>query len=212
MNKTRIFLIRHAETEGNIEKRLTGRQDYPLTQKGKESTLLLKKKLENVKFDVAYASTSDRTEKTILPLAEYNKIEIERLPELCEMYFGIYDGWKWEEVNKINPAIKETQNRINLIEGIENQETMEHVAERMYCCITEICKKNQGKSILMCSHGVAIEAFLRKIVGIPFCDEREKFGQHNAAINELEYEKGKFHILRLAEQILDKNEEEVLDR
>ena len=33
--KTRIFIVRHTETVGNIEKRLTGRQDYALTKKEK---------------------------------------------------------------------------------------------------------------------------------------------------------------------------------
>ena len=34
--KTRIFIVRHTETVGNIEKRLTGRQDYSLTKKGEK--------------------------------------------------------------------------------------------------------------------------------------------------------------------------------
>ena len=41
------------------------------------------------------------------------------------MYFGIYDGWKWEDVNKIQPEIKQTQNEINEIVGIPGQESME---------------------------------------------------------------------------------------
>ena len=28
MMKTRVFIVRHTETIGNVEKRLTGRQDY----------------------------------------------------------------------------------------------------------------------------------------------------------------------------------------
>ena len=32
--KTKLYIVRHAETTGNIEKRLTGRKDYELTKKG----------------------------------------------------------------------------------------------------------------------------------------------------------------------------------
>lgn len=184
---------------GNIEHRLTGREDYELTRKGIETTKLLKSELENVKFDIAYSSTSNRTAKTIQNLASYNGLTINQIDDLCEMYFGIYDGMKWDDVNKINPSIKQRQNEINEISGIDNQETMIQVADRMYKCISSICKKNIGKTILICSHGVAIEAFLRKVEGIPFCNQREKFCQHNTAINELEYENGQFAIIRLAD-------------
>lgn len=80
----------------------------------------------------------------------------------------------------------------------EDQETMEHVADRMDKCIRDIVQANIGKTILISSHGVAIEAFLRKISGIPFSQEREKFCQYNVAINELEYENDKFKVIQLA--------------
>lgn len=196
--RTRIFLIRHTETIGNVEKRLTGRKDYSLTDKGKELVDRLTVFLKGIKFDYAYSSTSMRTVKTIKPLVELNKIKIMQLQDLCEMYFGIYDGWKWEDVNKIHPEIKENQNKINEIYGIPQQETMNEVAERMYSCIEKIASKHIGKTILICSHGIAIEAFLRKILEVPFKDEREKFCQHNVAINEVEFEKEKFYIKQLA--------------
>ena len=196
--KTKIFLVRHTETVGNIEKRLTGRKDYELTDRGKELVSKLTEELKNIKFDKAYVSTSKRTTKTIEPLVNLNKLQIEEIENLSEMYFGIYDGWKWEEVNKVQPEVKINQNKINEIFGIPNQETMEEVAERMYKCIEQIVEENPGKTILICSHGVAIEAFLRKIVNIPFKDKREEFCQYNAAINELEYENGSFKIKQLA--------------
>jgi broad specificity phosphatase PhoE len=69
----------------------------------------------------------------------------------------------------------------------------------MYNYIFKIVKENEGKTILISSHGVAIEAFLRKIENIKFKYERKKFCQHNVAINELEYENNKFKIIRLAD-------------
>ncbi len=197
--KTRIIIVRHAETIGNIEKRLTGRNDYELTPKGEDSTKALFEELKNIKFDIAYASTEDRTTKTIIKIVKYNKIEIIKLKELSEMYFGIYDGWKWEDVNKINPNIKKTQEKINSIEGIPEQESMKDVARRMLKCIKRIVEENEGKTILIASHGVAIEALIREITDVPFSEEREKYCQHNCAINELIFENSKFNIIRLAD-------------
>ena len=201
MEKTRIFLIRHAETIGNIQKRLTGRKDYELTKKGYQSTELLAEKLKDIHFDKAFSSPSKRTSKTILKVAQNNHIPITEVEDLSEMYFGIYDGWKWEDVNKINPEIKETQNKINEIEGIQNQESMQEVAERMYHCIMQIAKENKGCNLLIASHGVAIEAFLRKITGVPFSQEREEYCQHNTSINELIFDGEKFQIIKMCEKI-----------
>lgn len=198
MSKCRIFIVRHAQTIGNVENRLTGESDYEITAEGKKDIKLLTQELENIKFDKVYSSTSLRTKKTIEQLAKINNTNIIQLDDLKEMYFGIYDGWKWEEVNKVNPNIKETQVKINEIVGIPEQEDMKDLADRMYNTITEIAENNMGKNILICSHGVAIEAFLRKIEKIPFKDQREKFCQHNTAINEVEYEMGNFKILKLA--------------
>lgn len=198
MKKTRIFIIRHTETVGNIEKRLTGRQDYEVTPRGEKLIQKLTTELSNIKFDKIYSSTSGRAIRTVENLAELNNLEIETKEDLCEMCFGKYDGWKWEDVNRIQPEIKQRQNEINEISGIEDQETMEHVADRMDKCIRNIVQANIGKTILISSHGVAIEAFLRKISGIPFNQEREKFCQYNVAINELEYENDKFKIIQLA--------------
>ena len=198
MKKTRIFIVRHTETVGNIEKRLTGRQDYEVTPRGEKLIQKLTTELSNIKFDKIYSSTSGRAIRTVENLAELNNLEIETKEDLCEMYFGKYDGWKWEDVNRIQPEIKQRQNEINEILGIEEQETMEHVADRIDKCIRNIAQANIGKTILISSHGVAIEAFLRKISGIPFNQEREKFCQYNVAINELEYKNDKFKIIQLA--------------
>ena len=197
--KCKIFIVRHTESVGNIENRLTGRQDYEITERGNLLIDNLTQELKNIKFDEVYASMSGRAEKTVEKLAELNGLEVEQDSRLCEMYFGIYDGWKWEEVNKIQPEIKETQIKTNEISGIPKQETMQEVSERMYNFILKIAKQSEGKTILIGSHGVAIEAFMRKVADVPFYLERERFCQHNVAINELDFEDNQFKILRLAD-------------
>lgn len=197
--KTSIYIVRHAETVGNIENRLTGRTDFEISTEGQNSIKALTNRLSNIKFDKFYASISNRTKETIRQLAELNKKEIIQLEELCEMNFGLYDGWTWEEVNKINPSIKLRQKKINEISGIPEQETMKEVANRMQICMTNIIKENEGNTILVCSHGVAIEAFLREILQVPFSQERERFCQHNTAVNEIEFNEKKFNVIKMAD-------------
>ena len=196
--KTKIYLVRHTRTIGNDERRLVGRADYEVTQVGQEYINKLTEKLKNIKFDKIYSSTSGRAKKTIAPLAEQNGLDIIQDDNLCEMYFGIYDGMKWEEVNKINPEIDRLHIETNEIMNIPEQETTEQVAERMYKYIEKISKENLGKTILICSHGVAIEAFLRRITKVPFIEKREEYSQRNTSINILEYnQNGEFKVLTI---------------
>lgn len=60
---------------------------------------------------------------------------------------------------------------------IPEQETTAQVAERMYTEIENIARDNLGKTILICSHGVAIEAFIRKIKNQSFLEEVEENSQ-----------------------------------
>ena len=114
------------------------------------------------------------------------------------MYFGIYDGMRWEDVNKINPEIDRLHIETNEIMGIPNQEKTQEVAERVYNCIERIAKENLQKVVLICSHGIAIESFLRKITNVPFTEQREEYSQKNTSINILEYDENKgFKILVL---------------
>ena len=196
--KTKIYLVRHTRTIGNDERRLVGRTDYEVTQLGQEYINKITEKLKNIKFDKVYSSTSGRAKKTIAPLAEQNGLNIIQDDNLCEMYFGIYDGMKWEDVNKINPEIDRLHIETNEIMNIPEQEATEQVAERMYKYIEKISKENFGKTILICSHGVAIEAFLRRITKVPFIEKREEYSQRNTSINILEYnQNGEFEVLTI---------------
>ena len=186
--KVTFYIVRHTQTVGNVEKRLTGREDYNVTINGEKYIELLTKRLVSIDFDKVYASTSGRAIKTVKPLAIANGLDVIEDENLCEMYFGIYDGWKWEDVNKVNPNIDKLHKETNEIIGIENQETTEQVRDRMTKAITKIAEKNLGSTILVGSHGVAIEAFLRGITGIPFLEQIEEYSQKNTCVNIVEYD------------------------
>lgn len=188
---TILYMIRHAQSTGNVEKRLTGRKNYELTQEGILQAEILAEKLEGISFESAYSSPFIRAIDTITPLATKNNIPVNIDPDLSEMYFGIYDGYKWEEVNRIDPCIHEIHLKTNEIMNIPKQESSSEVAERMYNTILKITKSNIGKNILIASHGVAIEAFLRKISGEPFTIKREEYSQKNISINKVLYNESK---------------------
>lgn len=197
--KAKIILVRHVETVGNIENRLTGKHDYALTEHGINTANELTDYLKNVKIDAIYSSPSKRAIQTVSSLANFKKLNIKCINNLSEMYFGIYDGWKWEDVNKVNPLISRTHLETNEIMYIPSQETTAEVAERMYKQIMACVEEHLGKTVLIASHGVAIEAFLRKVTGDAFTTKINEYSQHNGSINILTYDSNstKFDLLNL---------------
>ena len=194
---TRIILVRHAECVGNVTNSLTGRKDFELSENGKKMADDLAEGLKNTKIDVIYSSPSIRCVDTVRPTAKNANLKIITDKNLMEKYFGIYDGMRWDEVDKINPEIKKNKQIYHEIIGIPEQETTEELERRMKDCITEIAKENDNKTVLICSHGCAIFTFLNSIEYIENPEKREKYSQSNACNNELEYENGKFKILKI---------------
>jgi broad specificity phosphatase PhoE len=197
--KTKIYLVRHTETLGNIQNRLVGRVDYDITERGYEYIDKLTARLKNIKFDAVYSSVAKRAIKTVEPLAKLNNCEINISENLCEMNFGDYDGLTWAEVENINPNIIKVRDEDWVIKDIPNQEDVENVAIRMDKYIREIAQKELGKTILIASHGIAIEVFLRNITGEYFSTKKLGYSQKYTALNILEFEDNKFSIITKAD-------------
>lgn len=194
---TKIILVRHAECEGNVTNSLTGRTDFQLTQLGRKMSQDLAKELKKYDIDAIYSSTSTRCIETVTPIAKYLELNITTSRELMEKYFGIYDGMTWEEVNRINPQILKNKKKYNEIKGIPEQETTKELESRIKKYIEKISKLNDGKTILICSHGCAIFSFLNSIKFIQNAEERSIYSQSNASINLLEYKNEKFEIIKI---------------
>ena len=60
----KIYLIRHGETDWNLEQRLQGATDIPLNENGLELARETAKGLQDVPFDVVYTSPLTRARQT----------------------------------------------------------------------------------------------------------------------------------------------------
>lgn len=160
MNTT-IYLTRHGQTLWNIEKRLQGRGNSPLTEDGIERAKELRERIKNINIDIIYSSPIERALNTAHIIKGDKNIEVITDDGLMEMCFGDYEGKRTEDVTKENPEWD-----IHLImEGnIEmkapNGETLEEVRERVAKAMEGIIEKNRGKTILVVAHGITLKALM----------------------------------------------------
>lgn len=99
-----LVIVRHGQSQWNLENRFTGEVDVDLTDKGREEALSAGKKLEGYKFDIAFTSELKRAQETldiILHEIKETNIPIYKNKALNERNYGDLQG-----LNKADTATK----------------------------------------------------------------------------------------------------------
>ncbi|HLH73249.1 MAG TPA: histidine phosphatase family protein, partial [Chloroflexota bacterium] len=96
----RIYLIRHAESVGNVGQIVTGQSDLPLSDVGREQARRTGLALANRPIEVIYASPLARVWDTALPISQTTGAPIVALDDLREMNCGLAEGLTWAEVEE----------------------------------------------------------------------------------------------------------------
>ncbi len=89
---TTIYLVRHCECTANIERRLSGIVDYPITDKGKGQLDGLAERFRSVALDAVHTSPLSRTRATAEAIARYNGAPVTVDERFIEFDFGSIDG------------------------------------------------------------------------------------------------------------------------
>ena len=158
---TVIYLTRHGQTMWNIEKRLQGRGNSPLTEDGIERAKELRERVKDIKLDVIYSSPIERALTTANIIKGDKNVEVVTDDGLREMCFGDYEGKITDEVRKENPNWD-----ISLIMkgntelAAPNGENLAEVRERVAKAMDSIIEENKGKTVLVVAHGITLKAIM----------------------------------------------------
>src|SRR5512143_229699 len=90
--RTRICIIRHGETDWNVERRIQGHTDIPLNETGRAQALAMAFNAAHQRFDASYSSDLSRARETAQALAQREGHEVKLLPQLRERHFGLFQG------------------------------------------------------------------------------------------------------------------------
>lgn len=158
---TIIYLTRHGQTLWNIEKRLQGRGNSPLTEDGIERAKELRDRIKNIHIDIIYSSPIERALNTANIIKGDKDVEVVTDDGLMEMCFGDYEGRKTDEVMQENSSWDISL----IIKGntklsAPNGETLEEVRNRVSITMDRIIEENRGKTILIVAHGITLKALM----------------------------------------------------
>lgn len=195
----KIFIVRHGYSLGNEQGLITGRYNCDLAEYGiRQAKLLCDYMVANIKVDKIYSSPLCRAVNTIKPVADALNLPIIEDESFIELSVGEWEGILYDDVAKLYP--KEFTAWINKEEGAGpiGGETWETVYARASKRIKELVKENDGKDIVICSHGGVIKALNCFFMGMKTTEMNDLDWASNASITEVWYEEGKYTIKKFS--------------
>jgi broad specificity phosphatase PhoE len=97
LTETHLGLLRHGQTDWNIDLRLQGSSDIPLNETGIKQAQLAADYLLDSHWDLVLASPLSRAHDTAKIVASALGLEIVIIPELIERSFGVAEGMSHSE-------------------------------------------------------------------------------------------------------------------
>ncbi len=182
---TRLCIVRHGETAWNAEHRVQGQLDVPLNAIGEAQALAVSKVLTQESFDAIYSSDLSRARQTAAPTAGFFAIKVILEKDLRERHYGIFERLTYAEVKQKFP---EDYARFEAREpdyDFRTGESLSAFSERSISIISRIAKENEGRKVLVFTHGGILDKLYRFITGLPLSAARD-FGIPNAGLNRVE--------------------------
>ncbi len=168
---TEIYLIRHAQAEGNRFRVMQGHWDGGVTELGRRQIALLEERLRDLSFDAVYASDLYRAMLTASAVYKPRGLRLCAEPALREINVGPWETKFFGNVFHDEPESAELFLNDPARWIHEGAETYGQVTERAYAALEEIARRHQGGRVAVVSHGVTIRCLLAKRTGVPLRDK-----------------------------------------
>jgi broad specificity phosphatase PhoE len=167
-NQTTFYVVRHGETEWNVQGLMQGHQDSPLTANGKQQIHDLAAELKDIHFDHVFSSDLLRAKQTAEILAIQRQLAVNMTRLLRERSFGKYEGRPRQEFEEENRELIARYESLSGKEKIEfkyadDMESSGEVASRLLTFLRETAVAYSGKHILVVAHGGVLRVLLQHL-------------------------------------------------
>jgi len=157
---TRFGLIRHASTEWNLQKRIQGQQDTPLTPEGEKLAANWGRLLKPFGWQRILSSDTGRALKTADFINETLCIPIQSEPRLREQDWGLWTGKTLAQLRQEAPRQLAEQEANGWRFCPPGGEVLETVRERSHQALVEAARKWPGMQILVITHEGVIKSLV----------------------------------------------------
>ena len=145
--RTTVYIIRHAEAEGNVYRRCHGQYNALLTTRAYKQLPYLAKRFENVPLTAVYSSDLFRARVTAQAVAEPHHLSVETRPVLREIDMGDWEDIPWAELPHTWPEQYALWCARPWEAAPPHGETVMQAGQRMLDGVRAIVRENEGKEV-----------------------------------------------------------------
>jgi len=181
-----LYVVRHGETDNNVQQRYAGSIDVPLNQKGLAQAEALAQKLAELKLDVIVSSPLIRAHKT----AETVSIRHPSTPLVVMKYFaerhvGVFEGLTKAEAKEQYPELFNRWCTRQLDDAPTGGETIRQFEARIILGLEELKMRYSDKTVLLVCHGFVSRMINKQMKKMSY-DDMHSFTLNNCEVAEYE--------------------------
>ena len=151
---TELYLVRHGETDWNLQHRIQGLTDIPLNETGREQARATGLLLARRRWDGVFCSPLSRALETATIIADELGLPAPTTIEaLVERNYGEAEGLNFLEIERRYPDRG----------SVPGQESRDDVVARVLPALRELAAAHPDESLVVVSHGGAIRSVLSAV-------------------------------------------------
>ena len=187
---TRVYIVRHCQSMGNIGGRFQGRFDADVSPQGEKQLALLALRFRNEKLDAVYSSPLTRAYKTAEAINRFHGLAIQVEEGLTEIDVGELENLALQDIGEKYPEVARAWDQAPDLCQFPGGESMAQVYARVNGALDRIIEKNRGKAVAVATHGGAIRNLYARVAfgALGGIRQSEVFG--NTGVSLLEEEGG----------------------
>lgn len=159
----RVYLLRHGETDWNVNRRLQGAMDIPLNANGERQAERWRPYFDRLRLAAIYSSSLDRALATAVRATGRPACII---PSFNERGFGDWEGRTWNELESDVEGLDECWNDNSF--QPPGGESRIHLFDRVHAGLRETVLEHRGDDeVLIVAHGASGHAVMSSLLGSP---------------------------------------------
>ena len=175
-----FYFVRHGETVWNVENKICGCTDSPLTQRGHEQARRLGEKIagEHLHIDEICCSPLSRAQDTAREISRVIGVPVTVEPRLREQNFG-----KWEGTAR--DGVRFLEEKANFVQNFDGGESMLRLCQRIYNLLDEITAQPDRVVLLVAHNGIsrAVQSYFTSMENAEYA----AFGIGNCEIRRFDF-------------------------
>ncbi|MBP5303590.1 MAG: histidine phosphatase family protein [Clostridia bacterium] len=193
--KTTIYLVRHCEATGNVQRICHGITDSDITDNGRSQLECLTKRFEDVALDCVYSSHLFRAQETARAIIRNKEIPHHVDERLSEIHVGEWENIPWKDLPALYPEQSENWSYHPEKFAAPKGESMVQMYSRMKDALNTIIKSHEGKTIAVVSHGCAVRNALCWAHGWDVSQLSDVSWGDNTSVSKIEVDEEGVHLV-----------------